>query len=154
MPRPCLVEAVAVVHLLRAVERDAQQPVVLAEQLAPALVEQDARWSGCVADVLPVAAVLLLEFHQLLEERQAGQGRLAALEREHAVRVGVEQVGIHQAFQRFRGHAAAGQRLVGIGLAVQVKAVGAIQVADRRGGLDQQRRDARRQSAPVLAEDW
>ena len=42
VPAPCLVEAVEVVDSLGAVDRDADQPVVRLEELAPAVVEQDA----------------------------------------------------------------------------------------------------------------
>src|ERR1019366_3464985 len=77
-------------------------------------------------------------------EREPGQRGLASLEGEHAVRIGIEKVGIHQPFERFAGHAPGGQRLVWVGVAVQVEAVGAVEVADGRSRLDQQGTDARR----------
>src|SRR5205823_3914867 len=83
---------------------------------------------------------------QLLEKRQTGQRWLAALKRENTVRVRVEEIRIHQAIERFQGHAPPGQRTVGIGLAVQVETVLAVQVADGRSGLDQKGRDARRRA--------
>src|SRR5262249_38929826 len=46
--------------------------------------------------------------------------------------------------ERLIRHATRGQRLVGIGIAIKIEAVLAVEIADRRRGLDQQRRDARR----------
>jgi len=141
-----LVDTVAVVHLFGAVEREAHQPLILAEEVAPVLVQQDAVGLDGVADALAVAAVLLFELHELLEERQAGQGGFAALKREDALRVGVEKVGVDEALERVEGHAASGEGLVGIGVAIEIEAVGAGEVADRRSGLDQQGADARRRA--------
>src|ERR1035437_8914418 len=142
-----LIETEAVVDLLGPIERYPEQPLILAEQVAPVLVEQDGVGLQRIADRLARAAVLLLEGHQFFEKRQSGEGRFAALKREHAVGVRVEQVGIHQALERLQRHAAAGQRTVRVGLAIQVEAILAIQIAHRGGRLDEQRRDPRYRTA-------
>jgi len=54
------------------------------------------------------------------------------LKREHAVGVGVEEIGIDEALEGFQAHAAGRQRVVGIGLAVQVETVSAIEVCRPR----------------------
>ena len=100
------------------------------KQIAPVLVQEHGIGLEGVADGLSSPAVLFLKPDQLLEKRQTGQRRLSALERENAVRVRVEQIRIHQALERVQGHAAPRQRAVGVGIAVQVKAVLAVQIAD------------------------
>ena len=54
------------------------------------------------------------------------------------LRVRVEEVRVDQPFERLLRHAAGGQGAVGVGFAVEVEAVGAVEIADGRCGLDQQ----------------
>src|SRR5208283_4260260 len=125
-------------------ERNPQQPVISAEEVAPVLIQQQGVGLERIADGLPVAAILLLQFDQLREERQTGECLLTPLKREHAVGIGIEEIGIDEALERFQSHATGRQRLVGIGFAVQVETVRTIEVADRGSRLYEQRTDARR----------
>jgi len=68
-PAAFLVETVAVVQFLGAVQRDAHQPVVLMEQLTPVAVNENGVGLQRVAHALPVAPEPLLELYQFLEER-------------------------------------------------------------------------------------
>ena len=162
VPRPCLLTRYRSLSSSGPSSETPTQPVISAEEVAPILIQQQAVGLERIADGLPVAAILLLKLNQLGEERQTGECRLAALKREHAVGIGVEEIGIDEALEGFQGHAAGRQRLVGIGLAVQVETVGAIEVADRGGRLDEQRTDARRgatrrpasHTPSVASRDW
>ena len=58
------------------------------------------------------------------------ESRLAPLEREGAIRIRVKKIGLDEALERLFGHAAARQRRVRICFAIEVEAVGAVQVAD------------------------
>ncbi len=128
---------------LGTVDRDADEPVVLFEELAPAGVEQNAVGLHRVRNRLS-AAVALLQLDELLVKCRTRERGLATLKGERAVGVGVEEPGIHQPLERFGSHAAAGQSAVGIGFAVQIEAVRAVEIANGGGRFDEQRGNARR----------
>jgi hypothetical protein len=144
------------VDRFRAIQGDAEKPVVLAEQRAPIVVQKDPVGLKSVADLLSPAPVLLLEFNEFLEEGQAREGRLSALKDEATLGIGIEQVAVNQPFQRVERHATRGQFFVRVGVAVQVKTVSAIQIADGRNGLDQHERYrwSHAGCGYVLSVDW
>ena len=138
------VVTVFVVDFLRAVERKSDQPIVLMKELAPVVVEQDAIGLEGVGDTVAIATQPLLQADEFFIEGQTGKGGFAALKGKGRVGVGVEEIAIDQAFERFVGHAALRQIRVGVQIAVEVKAVGAIEIADGGGGFDQDRGNAGR----------
>ena len=73
------IDAVEIVHILRTVQADAEQEVVLGEELAPVVIEGDGVGLQGVGDAHAWALVLLLVAHRLAEKVQAHQRRLAAL---------------------------------------------------------------------------
>ncbi len=78
--------AVGVVQVFRAVDAEADEEMVLAEEAAPGVVQQDAVGLQAVEDPLAVGAVLLLQVQDLAEEVDAQEGRLAALPLEFDLR--------------------------------------------------------------------
>ena len=131
------VQPVGVVQLARAIHTQADQKVVLLEEAAPVVVQQQAVGLEGVLDRLPGPAVLLDQLDRMLKEFEFHQRRLAALPGHrdfgHAVRfeqladVGLERGRRHPALvvrvERFLG---------------QEEAVGAIDIAGRAAGLGQQ----------------
>jgi hypothetical protein len=133
-----LVDAVSVVDLSWAVDRQADQEVVLGEERSPLVVEQGAVGLDRVGDLLARLLQRFGQFHRPAEKTQPHHRRLAPLPGHHDFRGArvrlyqLPQVG----FQQVIGHpepAAGVQHLLG-----QEEAVGAVQVADRTGRLGQQ----------------
>ena len=130
-----LVDPVRVVHLPRAVDRDADQEVVLLQERAPLVVQQGAVGLDRVEDPLARPRVLVFQLDGPAEKVQAHHGRLAALPGHDHLRhprvrlheladIGLLQPGGHPELT------ARVQHLLG-----QEEAVLAVQVAHRAGGL-------------------
>ncbi len=119
----------------RPVDRDADEELVLGQELAPFVVDEDAVGLEGVRDAFAVA-VVLLELHGAPEEVHPHERRLAALPGEvdlgDVLRLDVSpDVG----FQRFLVHAP-GFSIVRVKLLLlQVEAVRAVDVAYGAGGL-------------------
>lgn len=73
-----LVDAIAIIHLPRAVDAQTNEKVLLAQELAPFVVEQRAVGLQRVVNLLP-AGVLPLKRNGLAKEIDAEQRRLASL---------------------------------------------------------------------------
>jgi hypothetical protein len=129
-------------NFLRSVDGHSHEPVIRSQQLAPVLVNEDGVSLQRMIDALPFAAVMLLEPDQLLEEVEACKCGLPALKREGAGGVRIEEISIDQALESLRCHQAPGQVLVRVRFAIEVEAIGAVEIADCRDGFDQQRCDA------------
>ena len=76
---PAAVDAVGVVQLARTVDAQAHEEVVLLEERAPVVVEQQAVGLERVLHGLAGPAVLLDQFHRAAKEVELHQRRLAAL---------------------------------------------------------------------------
>ena len=131
------VDAVGVVQLARAVDAQADQEVVLLEERAPVVVEQQAVGLEGVLHGLAGPAVLLDQFDGAPEEVELHQRRLAALPGDGDLRRAVRlQQLADVGLERGLGHAVLVvrvQRFLG-----QEEAVGAIDVAGRPARLRQQ----------------
>jgi hypothetical protein len=130
-----LVDAVPVVQLARAIDRDADEEVALCQEGGPLVVDQRGIRLQRVEDPLPRRRVPRLEFEGAPEEVDAHQRRLATLEGDHHL-VGTplrrEQLAdVRLVHVRRHAEPAAGIEL----LLRQEEAVLAIQVADRSGRL-------------------
>ncbi len=131
------VDTVGVVQLLGAVDAEADEEVVLGEELAPLVVEQDAVGLERVLHHLVGPAVLLDQLDRLAKELDAHQGRFATLPGDGDVRcpVRLEQLADVR-LQRGGRHAALVvrvQRFLG-----QEEAVGAVDVARRPARFGEQ----------------
>ncbi len=131
------VDAVGVVQLARAVDAQADQEVVLLEEHAPVVVEQQAVGLEGVLHRLAGLAVLVDQLDRAAEELELHQRRLAALPGHRDLRraVRLEQLA-DVGLERGLGHAVLVvrvQRFLG-----QEEAVGAVDVAGRAARLGQQ----------------
>ena len=123
-----LVLAVLVVELLRAVDGDAHQPVVLLEEPAPLVGEQRAVGLDAVVDGAS-AGIFLLQLHGPLVERQGAHQRLSAVPGEEHLRHGLRlDVFFDELLQQLLAHHVLGIVLVEFGL-FQVVTIVACQVA-------------------------
>ena len=133
-----LVDAVGVVHLSRPVDRDADQELVLLQELAPLVVEERPVRLHRVEDVLAGGRVLPLELDRASEEVQPHHRGLASLPGHDDLRSA--GVTLHQladvGLVDLLGHAEAAARIEH--LLGQEEAVLAVQVADRARGLRHQ----------------
>ena len=130
-----LVDAVGVVHLTGAIDRDADEELVLGEELAPLVVEQRAVGLQGVADLLARLGEPRLQLDDESEEVDPHHRGLAALPRHDdlgCVRLGLDQladVGLQQ-IGRHSKPAVRVEHLLG-----QEEAVLAVEVARRARGL-------------------
>ena len=139
-----------VVDVLRAVDAEADEELVVQEEATPCVVDEDAIGLQPVADALPRYTVFFLQFNDFSEEIDAGKGGLAALPREH----GLGKTLLHEAgdhgFEDFVGHKVA--RHIGIHLAgAQVEAVLTAQIAVRADGFDEELKRSLRSHVQSLA---
>ena len=128
-------DAALVVDFLGTVDGKAHEEAMLLQEARPFLVEQRAVGLQVVFDSLSGLRVFLLQRHDLAEEVEPHQGRLAALPREddffgrHA-----RDVVAHEALQHLVVHVpaarAARQRLL-----AEVEAIRAVEIAGRAGRL-------------------
>ena len=128
-----LVLAELVVDVLRTVDRDTQQEVVLLEETRPLARDEGAVGLQAVVDLL-AAGILLLERHRPTVEVQSHHQRFAAVPDElHLRHVVGRDVVPHHLLQHLQAHpglpAAVDLRLV------EIVAIGAVEVAERPGGL-------------------
>jgi len=140
-----LVDAVGVVQFTRPVHAEADEEVVLLEELRPVVVEQHSVGLEAVVDAHAGLFVLLLVTDGLAEEVEAHQGRLAALPGEghfgHLLRLNVlPRVFLQQG--RVHAEVAAGVEAF-LGEEVTVLAV---EVADGAAGLGHEMEGARHRS--------
>ena len=116
--------------------------MIVGKELCPLVVDQGAVGLHAVADVLARAPVFLLVLDHAPEKVDPGEHGLAALPAKGGT-------GLHEAHaladQHLEGgvvhHVPSAYLAIGVGGAVVVKAVGAVQVAVGRGRLDQDARD-------------
>ena len=128
--------AVAVVQFARAVHAEADHEAVCLEEGHPFVVEQQAIGLQVVLDALVWFAITRLELDHAAKEAQAHDCRLAPLPGEDDLvsSLGFDvlaDVGLEQAVVDAR--VALVRQQIGL---VQVKAVGAVQIAQRARGLD------------------
>ena len=140
---PLPVEPVEIVYVLRTVERQTDKKTVLPEQVAPGSIEQHAVRLDAVADRLARAPISLLQMHQSFEEIDPGKRRLPSLEGESRRRKRVGEIAAHQPLQRSGTHRPRLAVLIRVGSAIEVEAVLAVEIADSRGGFDQEGRNPR-----------
>ncbi len=145
-PLAALVHAVRVVQLARAVDRDPDQDLVLAEERRPLLVEQGRVRLDRVQCALAGLEVLRRQLDRPAEEVEAHQRGLAPLPGDHHLgnaRVGLDQLADVR-LEQVVGHAEARPGVEH--LLREEEAVRAVEVADGAGGLGKQverRRGAR-----------
>ena len=147
---PALVAAAAVVDRRGAVERDAYQEAVVAQERAPVVVQQRAVGLQCVFDAF-AAGMALLQRHGPAKEVEPGERRLAAVpdERYRVDPVAFDvlaDVALEQRIVHLRFDARIDRLLV------QIVAVGAIEVAARSDGFDHRREGARCLASGQLVE--
>jgi hypothetical protein len=140
-PPAALVDAVGVMDLLRTVDRDAHQEIVLLEERCPRIVDEHRVRLHRVLDPLTGLPMLLRQFNRAPEEIQPHHRRLAALPRDRNLGC---QVRLYQLLDvrlerlvRHPKRAAGVERLLR-----EEEAVGAVEVADgaRRLGEEMERR--------------
>ena len=148
---PLAVAPVGVVQLARPVDAEADQEVVLLEEGAPGVVEQDAVGLEGLLNRLPGLAVFFDEFDGALEEFELHQRRLAALpgDRHFGRAMRLEQLA-DVALERRLRHPVL---VVGVErLLRQEEAIGAVDVAGRPARLGEQMKARRRSRGPALGE--
>ena len=101
-------DAIAVVQLSRAVNRQADKELIRFEEFSPGIVNQDTVGLQIVFDPLAGLFILLLEFHYFVEKLQPHQGRFTALPGEdYLFAILSVDVLADKVFQRFIAHVAA-----------------------------------------------
>ena len=143
-----LVNAVHIVEFARPVDADADEKVVLFEEGRPLVVQQRAVGLHGVQETHARPPIFLDHGHGAPEEIQPHQGWLAPLPGDvDAVRL----VRLDELADVLLQHVVAHAELAaGIeDFLVQKKAVGAVEIADRAGGLGQQMKGRRRADRPV-----
>ena len=140
---PGLVEAVAVVDLLRAVDGDADQPVVLAEHAHQSSSMSMPLVCRALETAWPSRPCCCWSSHSFWKKgRPRGWARRPGKRR---CCWGTSRTGTcPPCAPASRATCGARQGLIRVGVAVEVETVGAVEVADGRSGLDQQGSDARR----------
>jgi len=120
------------------VQANPDEKVIAPEKARPLFVQQQAIGLQPIADRLARKAVTLFQRHHPLEKVEPAQRRLASLPaKDRLGGIQAHPLADH-GFQHLVAHAMPGPAAVGVSGALVVKAIRAMQIAIRRGGLDQQ----------------